>query len=156
MGSTARRWAYGAALLVMATATAMAVSSASADPTPPIRFLGNGMGPVSFLRFSPDGKELIRVCQFGGVEMYATDGYDRLRTFEVAMRMPDPASRKTLRAIERSPIRMREGNPRPSSAPRFEAGGNSSVWRSGRLPQRWVDMDPRSARSFPNRIACDR
>jgi WD40 repeat protein len=60
---------------------------AAAEPGKAPTFVGHGMGPVSFLRFSPDGKELVRICQFGGVEMLATGGFDRMRTFEIGMRM---------------------------------------------------------------------
>lgn len=70
----------GALLLAAAAAV-----SAGAPETP--AFVGHGMGPVTFLRFSPNGKELARVCQFGGVELLDTERYDRMRTFEIGMRM---------------------------------------------------------------------
>lgn len=47
----------------------------------------NGMGPVAFLRFSPDGHELVRICQFGKVELFDTISYNKARTFRVGMRM---------------------------------------------------------------------
>ena len=47
----------------------------------------NGMGPVFFLRFSPNGRELARICQFGPVELFDTTSYNKARTFAVGMRM---------------------------------------------------------------------
>ena len=47
----------------------------------------NGMGPVFFLRFSPSGRELARICQFGPVELFDTSSYAKARTFSVGMRM---------------------------------------------------------------------
>jgi len=47
----------------------------------------NGMGPVFFLRFSPDGRELVRICQFGMVKLFDTTSYNKARTFSVGMRM---------------------------------------------------------------------
>jgi WD40 repeat protein len=47
----------------------------------------NGIGPVFFLRFSPSGRELARICQFGPVELFDTSTYNKARTFPVGMRM---------------------------------------------------------------------
>jgi len=61
------------------------VPSLAAPDVPDV--VRNGMGAVAFLRFSPNGKELVRICQFGNVEILDTDGYDKMRTFAVGMRM---------------------------------------------------------------------
>jgi WD40 repeat protein len=64
------------------------VASTSAAQTPSATpVVKNGVGPVLFLRYSPDGRELVRICQFGPVELFDTTSYDRARTFSVGMRM---------------------------------------------------------------------
>ena len=40
-------------------------------------------GPVMFLRFSPNGGELARMCAFGPVALFDTTSYRRARTFRV-------------------------------------------------------------------------
>ena len=55
-------------------------------PSPPA-VVKDGTGAVLFLRFSPDGRELARICQFGPVALLDTAGYHRARTFSVGMRM---------------------------------------------------------------------
>ncbi len=47
----------------------------------------DGTGAVLFLRFSPDGRELARICQFGPVALFDTNGYRKARTFSIGMRM---------------------------------------------------------------------
>ena len=47
----------------------------------------DGAGAVLFLRFSPDGRELARICMFGPVALFDTTSYDKARTFPVGMRM---------------------------------------------------------------------
>jgi WD40 repeat protein len=42
-----------------------------------------GFGPVAFLRFSPDGRELERVCVFGGPFLFDTGNYNKGRSFPV-------------------------------------------------------------------------
>lgn len=81
MSTPSRRWALIAGLLLFSA------TYAAARPAEPPPLIGSGMGQVTFLRFSPSGNELVRICQFGGVERIATDKYDRLRTFEIGMRM---------------------------------------------------------------------
>lgn len=44
------------------------------------------MGEVTFLRYSPDGKELVRISRFGPVEMIGGAGHDRVRSFDAGMR----------------------------------------------------------------------
>lgn len=44
-------------------------------------------GPVTFLRFSPDGGELARICMFGPVALFDSTHYRKARTFSVGMRM---------------------------------------------------------------------
>ena len=56
---------------------------ASKSPT----VIKDGTGAVLFLRFSPDGRELARICMFGPVALFDTTRYDRARTFPVGMRM---------------------------------------------------------------------
>ena len=68
-------------LAVLATV----VESSNAQAPESLEMIKNGMGPVHFLRFSPTGKELVRICQFGGVELLDTGGYRRMRTFDVGM-----------------------------------------------------------------------
>src|SRR5438552_7305842 len=46
-----------------------------------------GMGPVSFLRFSPNGGELVRVCMFGPVVLFDPANYKKGRTFPIGLRM---------------------------------------------------------------------
>jgi WD40 repeat protein len=75
------RWTLGLALV--ATATLNATADAPKAPT----IVGNAMGAVAFLRYSPNGKELVRICQFGGVELFDTAAFDALRTFPTGMRM---------------------------------------------------------------------
>lgn len=47
----------------------------------------DGTGAVAFLRFSPDGRELARISQFGPVMLFDTNGYRKARTFSIGMRM---------------------------------------------------------------------
>lgn len=46
-----------------------------------------GIGPVTFLRFSPRGDELARVSMFGPVALFDTTTYRKARTFPIGMRM---------------------------------------------------------------------
>jgi WD40 repeat protein len=78
------RWTFRACVLAVAL---LATGAASADAPKAPTLIGNGMGQVTFLRYSPNGKELARICQFGSVELFATERYDRMRTFEIGMRM---------------------------------------------------------------------
>jgi WD40 repeat protein len=54
--------------------------------TPP-GMLRNGTGAVVFLRFSPDGRHLARICQFGPVAIFDTASYRTIRSFDIEMRM---------------------------------------------------------------------
>ncbi len=72
-------------LIAVSVVAASAAVGAAESGAPDV--VKNGMGAVAFLRFSPNGKELVRICQFGGVEIFDTDGYDKMRTFSVGMRM---------------------------------------------------------------------
>jgi WD40 repeat protein len=47
----------------------------------------DGFGSVIFLRFSPNGQELARVCMFGPVMLLDTASYKKARTFPLEMRM---------------------------------------------------------------------
>ena len=48
-----------------------------------------GFGSAYFLRFSPDGRELVRVCLFGPAMLFDTANYNynKARTFPVGLRM---------------------------------------------------------------------
>jgi WD40 repeat protein len=74
---------------VVVSLTVVAVLSAMslAEEPPVTQVVKNGMGAVHFLRYSPNGKELVRICQFGGVEIFDVQGYDKIRTFDIGMRM---------------------------------------------------------------------
>jgi WD40 repeat protein len=65
-------------ILAMLTGATSAGFAETPVRTPVIR---NGAGPVTFLRFSPDGRELVRVCEMGIVELFDTSLYRRARTF---------------------------------------------------------------------------
>lgn len=56
------------------------------SPSAPVVIRG-GTGPVTFLRFSPNGGELARLCAFGPVALFGTNGYRKVRTFPTGMRM---------------------------------------------------------------------
>ncbi len=73
--------------LLSAALFAALASQGSAQTSTATAVIKNGMGPVAFLRFSPDGQELARICQFGPVELFNTKSYNKLRTFSIGMRM---------------------------------------------------------------------
>lgn len=52
-----------------------------------VTVIKDGFGPVFFLRFSPDGRELARVCFFGPAMLFDTGSYRKARTFPVSLRM---------------------------------------------------------------------
>ncbi len=56
------------------------------SPGAPVLIKG-GIGPVTFLRFSPHGDELARVSMFGPVALFDTTSYRKARTFPIGMRM---------------------------------------------------------------------
>src|SRR5882724_4775083 len=64
----------------------IAAAAAWAEEPAPPTMIKNGMGPVISLRFSPDGRELARICQFGPVELFDLTDVSRRRTFSVGMR----------------------------------------------------------------------
>ena len=47
----------------------------------------DGYGSAYFLRFSPDGRELARVCLFGPAMLFDTRSFNKARTFPVGLRM---------------------------------------------------------------------
>ncbi len=55
-------------------------------PSAPVVIKG-GIGPVTFLRFSPNGGELARLSMFGPVALFDTTSYRKARTFSIGMRM---------------------------------------------------------------------
>lgn len=73
--------------LLSAALFAALASQVSAQTSTATAVIKNGMGPVAFLRFSPDGQELARICQFGPVALFSTNSYNKLRTFSIGMRM---------------------------------------------------------------------
>jgi len=60
---------------------AVFVSGALAQTSSAPLIIKAGSGPVMFLRFSPNGGELARICAFGPVAMFDTTSYRRARTF---------------------------------------------------------------------------
>jgi WD40 repeat protein len=78
-------------LLVLAAAALLAAASGAAQKAAPApahaRVVRDGFGPVAFLRYSPDGRELVRVCMFGPVMRLDTATFETARTFTVGMRM---------------------------------------------------------------------
>jgi len=55
-------------------------SALAQTPSAPV-VIKDGHGPVMFIRFSPNGGELARICAFGPVALFNTTGYSRARTF---------------------------------------------------------------------------
>jgi hypothetical protein len=80
-----RKLAAHAFFLLAAGLTVLPAVARAKDPGK-TRILRNGFGPVQYLRFSPSGDELVRICQFGLPLLFDTDGYARMRTFKVGMR----------------------------------------------------------------------
>src|SRR4030095_13146075 len=75
------------AALILAIGAAVPVPNAGRAQTParaPV--IRNGFGTVTFLRYSPDGRELVRVCESGIVELFDTIHYKRARTFSETVR----------------------------------------------------------------------
>lgn len=116
-----RRIIVGAGLFAFACGASPG-QSPSAAPTPnatPV--LKDGTGAVLFLRFSPDGRELARTCQFGPVLLYDTSGYRKARTFPVGMWSVaySPDGTKIATAEGRDGARVWDaaaaGKPRPNS-----------------------------------------
>jgi WD40 repeat protein len=66
---------------------AILVLGIQAQPLSSPAAVKDGTGAVLFLRFSPDGRELARICQFGPVALLDTSGYRKARTFSIGMRM---------------------------------------------------------------------
>jgi WD40 repeat protein len=66
---------------------AVLVSGCLTQTPHPAAVIRDGTGAVLFLRFSPDGGELARICQFGPVMLFDANGYRKARTFSVGMRM---------------------------------------------------------------------
>jgi len=67
---------------IVALALLAQLSSAVVGQGPgPATVICCGFGPVTFLRFSPDGRELERVCVFGGPALFDTDNYNKARSF---------------------------------------------------------------------------
>lgn len=71
-------------IVVFLSLTAVGVWAQSASDNKVIK---DGFGPVFFLRFSPSGAELARVCAFGLPMLFDTAGYGKARTFSIGMRM---------------------------------------------------------------------
>lgn len=106
---------------LVSTFFAVLVSASSAQ-TPSTAFvIKDGVGPVVFLRFSPDGGELARICQFGPVMLFDTNGYRKARTFSVGMRMiaysPDRTRMATAEGTDGARIweAAAKGKPMPES-----------------------------------------
>ena len=61
-----------------------------AQQSSPSRVLRNGTDAVAFLRFSPDGRYLARICQagppVGAVAIFETASYRKIRSFDIGMR----------------------------------------------------------------------
>ena len=67
---------------LVALALLAQLSSAAMGQEPgPATVICCGFGPVTFLRFSPDGRELERVCVFAGPVLFDTDNYNKARSF---------------------------------------------------------------------------
>jgi len=75
------RYIIGSVLCVLVATAALAQQSSAS------RVLRNGTGPVAFLRFSPDGRYLARICQSGPVAIFETASYRKVRSFDIGMRM---------------------------------------------------------------------
>ena len=70
------------ALLILISAGGMMRAAPQA-----VEIIKNGFGQVGFLRFSPGGRELARVCAFGRPMLFDTTGYAKARTFPIELRM---------------------------------------------------------------------
>lgn len=75
------RYIIGSVLCVLLAAAGLAQQSG------PPRVLRNGTDGVAFLRFSPDGRYLARICQTGPVAIFETASYRKIRSFDIGMRM---------------------------------------------------------------------
>jgi WD40 repeat protein len=75
----------GTVFLVLA-ALVVSVSVGFAQTPAAVAVIKNGLGPVTFLRFSTDGRELVRICEAGMAELFDTARYKRARTFDATMR----------------------------------------------------------------------
>jgi WD40 repeat protein len=62
-----------------------------AQENSPSRVLRNGTDAVAFLRFSPDGRYLARICRagppVGAVAIFESASYRKIRSFDIGMRM---------------------------------------------------------------------
>jgi WD40 repeat protein len=75
------RYIIGFVLCVLLTTAGLAQQSS------PSRVLRNCTLPVAFLRFSPDGRYLARICPIGPVAIFETASYRKIRFFDIGMRM---------------------------------------------------------------------
>src|SRR5262245_47713404 len=73
--------------VLCAWATTSAGAESPTAPIPRISVIADGSISEVFLRFSPSGRELARIPQFGPVVLSDTAGYKKARTFNVGMRM---------------------------------------------------------------------
>ena len=75
----------GGALAVLLTTTPLAPQSGAP------KVLRNGTDWVTFLRFSPDGRYLARICQIGPVAIFDTASYRSLAD-HWSLSIPSPPS----------------------------------------------------------------
>lgn len=66
--------------LVSALLIAFVIGALAQTPSAPVAIRG-GVGPVLFLRFSPNGGELAVISGWGPVALFETSSYRRARTF---------------------------------------------------------------------------
>ena len=66
---------------------ALLVPGAVAQQSGPATVITGGFASAYFVRFSPDGRELVRVNLFGPAMLFDTGNYNKARTFPVELRM---------------------------------------------------------------------
>lgn len=52
-----------------------------------VTILKDGDTPVVSMKFSPDGRSLTRICMYGMPMIFDTEGYTKIRSFNIGMRM---------------------------------------------------------------------
>ena len=68
---------------VSACVVVLVLGACAEAPSTLVVIKGSGCIIVTFLQFSPDGRELARACGFGPIEMFETATYKKARTFRL-------------------------------------------------------------------------